>query len=146
MSITGLERDVLTTGRGLPRVTVFTVQSSQVPHQVSYLRTVASQLDKWTPKAYDHPTRGSGDGGPNRQSHVVAVLARGQLRKLMGMFIYSLWALQLVVGIDRLPKSTFVRSAPLSLVSTCDGLFDSCRLNEIPITERTTWVCCSGPL
>ena len=121
MSITGLKRDVLTTGRGLPRVTVFTVQSSQVPHQVSYLRIVANQLDKWTPKAYDHPARGSGnaDGGPNRKSHVVAVLARGQLRKLMGMFIYSLWVQQLVVGIDRLPKRTFVRSAPLSLVSTC---------------------------
>ena len=119
MSITGLKRDVLTTGRGLPRGAVFAVQSSRVPHQVSYLRTVASQLDKWTPKTYDHPTRGSGDGGPNRQSNVVAVLARGQLRKLMGMFIYSLWVQQLVVGIDRLPKSTFVRSAPFSLASTC---------------------------
>ena len=121
MSITGLKRDVLTTGRGLPRVTVFTVQSSQVPHQVSYLRTVANQLDKWTPNACDHPIRGWGNvgGEPNRLSHVVAVLARGQLRKLMGMFIYSLWVQQLVVGIDRLPKSTFVRSAPLSLVSTC---------------------------
>ena len=66
-----------------------------------------------------HEVRGTLMVNQKRQSHVVAVLARGQLRKLMGMFIYSLWVQQLVVGIDGLPKSTFVRSAPLSLASTC---------------------------
>ena len=49
--------------------------------RVSYLRTVAGQLDKWTPMACDHPIRGSVIlmVKQKRQSHVVAVLARGQI-------------------------------------------------------------------